>query len=445
MLDFLYGKDAIAAQDDAGSQRIQILGKQLIMLVYMLMRTVKIHEPENTIFQGPLESFRDIVNEMVDRENACAIEGVGTVVYLNDHLLRFEAAVLDYVEFVIQQLQVRGYNGFKANGKITIDELRALVSLFEKEQKIPDDHPALPKLGRIRMIHYRELRESLKEESRTEIDGTVDIRKKFAVLCYVRTLYFLKKFLDFCRGEGPPVQASRAERLLQNLVDICIKDKHTFLSLVQIKDRHDYTPYHSVNTALLNTALGLELGFSKDLVLELAVSGLYHDLGRVLVPPKVLLKPGALASDDKVEISRIPIHSIKVLLRQRALNKATLERLVAIYEHSVDFAKSMSDPSNFNPASALPQESALSLYGRIIAITHTFESLTSARPWRPSLKPADALKAMFEDMKGKFDPFLLRVFIKALSSVPQEEETGAESPDSAGNVKPGAPPEAQIA
>jgi HD-GYP domain-containing protein (c-di-GMP phosphodiesterase class II) len=410
------------SRGDGPDQRMQLLGRHLLSSLHMLMKTVKLHEPTNVIFQSPLEIFKGVINEVIDLEGVCAIEGVGTTIYLNDHLMRIEASALEMVQFVIHDLQLHGLNGFKAENKVTAEELRGLIALFAGEKQARPTEEALEFLGSLKIIGFQELREALKEEGRGDLHGGRMARRKFALMAYSRTVYFLKKYMQYLRGEGAPVQAARAERLLQNLIDVCFKVRSTFLTLTTIKDQDDYTCYHSVNTALLNALMGVELGMSKEQILELAIAGLYHDLGRVIVPPKVLLKAGKLTPYERLEVEKIPVNTIKMMMRQRVLTKQILERLIAIYEHMEDFDKSLQNPAEFNAQATDQQQSGLSLFGRILNITHTFESLTSPRPWRNGLTPSEALSVMFTDMKGKFDPVLLRVFVKALTAKDEPDE-----------------------
>lgn len=422
----LTNQPAAAQSVEAGDNRIQHLGREIMGIIYMLMRTVKIHEPDNNIFHKPLETLRDMANEVVEREGACSIEGVKATVYLNDHLLRIDAFKLDAVRYVIQEFQKHGMNGFKITHKVTVEELRGMTSIFMSDQKGEPDEEIMRRVGGIHVTKFQELREALKDESRVEIDGEYDQRRKFAVLSYARTVFFLSNYMIYLKGEGPPIHPSRAGRFLQNLADVCMKSRIMFLELTTIKNTNQYNTFHSVNTALLNMLMAVELQLSRENILDMGVAGLYHDLGRIFVPPKVLLKPGRLTPYERLEIEKVPVNTLKMLLRQRALNKSMLERLVAIYEHRVDFDKSLQDPQSFDIHVTAPQQSALSFFGRVLNITHTFESLTSPRPWREAMTPSEALEVMFDDMKGKFDPFLLRIFVKALISAGESEETGSE-------------------
>ena len=84
----------------------------------------------------------------------------------------------------------------------------------------------------------------------------------------------------------------KARRLAQTIVDLVREDQSLVLGLATIKAYDDYTYAHSVNVSLLATCLGRYIGMSKVALEHLCVCGLFHDLGKVGISKKVLLKTG---------------------------------------------------------------------------------------------------------------------------------------------------------
>jgi HD-GYP domain-containing protein (c-di-GMP phosphodiesterase class II) len=60
----------------------------------------------------------------------------------------------------------------------------------------------------------------------------------------------------------------------------------------------------------------------------------------------------------------------------------------------------------------------LGIYGKVIAIVDTYDALTSKRPFREAYGPEIALALMSSEIKYKFDPVLLRVFMKVMAIQP---------------------------
>ena len=62
--------------------------------------------------------------------------------------------------------------------------------------------------------------------------------------------------------------------------------------------------------------------------------------------------------------------------------------------------------------------SNLGLYAKIIAICDAYDALTSKRPFRDAYGPEIALMLMWTEMRHKFDPELLQVFMRVMAIQP---------------------------
>jgi HD-GYP domain-containing protein (c-di-GMP phosphodiesterase class II) len=60
----------------------------------------------------------------------------------------------------------------------------------------------------------------------------------------------------------------------------------------------------------------------------------------------------------------------------------------------------------------------LGLYAKIIAIADTYDALGAKRPYRDAYGPEVSLMLMWTEMRNKFDPELLRVFMRVMAIQP---------------------------
>jgi HD-GYP domain-containing protein (c-di-GMP phosphodiesterase class II) len=411
-------KDAAAEAADA---KVQALGRQLLSSLYMLVRTVKIHDADNAIFNKPLETFRETINALVARDGQVNIQGAEHTVYLNGKLLKIDMSSLENVKYLMKEFQAHNLGGFAVDRPVTIEELRTFINVFAREDagKVGEDGAIDGKVMSIRMAKFRKLQDFLeREQADASVDAAGVDRRKYSLVAYARAVYFLKRYLDHLKGVGRPVHPAGAARLVHDLVDVCFEQRTNFLGLTSVKGAEDYNCYHAVNTALLNIVFGAELGLNKEQLSDLALTGLFHDLGRIRAPDRILMKAGPLSPGERVEVEKITLHTIKILLRARTLDRSVIEQVTAVYEHRIDFIRSLKDPASYDERGRSPQKSAVSLFGRILAITHVFDALTADRPWRAAYPAPKALEMMFGEMRQKFDPFLIRIFVKAMAFVP---------------------------
>ena len=91
-------------------------------------------------------------------------------------------------------------------------------------------------------------------------------------------------------------------------------------------------------------------------------------------------------------------------------------RVVTTFEHKVDFGTAVRDARG-NIQMIIPKAN-LGLYAKIIAICVTYDALTSKRPFRDAYGPEVALMLMWTEMRHKFDPDLLKVFMRVMAIQP---------------------------
>jgi HD-GYP domain-containing protein (c-di-GMP phosphodiesterase class II) len=265
----------------------------------------------------------------------------------------------------------------------------------------------------MKLAKWSKLKDKLEKE-KDESDLRLD-RKKYALTCYGRAIFFIKKYMESLRV-GKPLNTSKSLRIIQDFVDISMDHRTHFLGLTTTRVDSEYLSYHQVNSCLMAIVFGNELGLTKIQLRDLGYIALFHDAGMGTVPDNVLNKRGALSADEKALIARAPLVSIRNILREKAINRSTLLRLVTTFEHKVEFGTAVRDGQG-NIQMIIPKAN-LGLYAKIISITATYDALTSKRAFRDAYGPEVALMLMWTEMRNKFDPDLLKVFMRVMAIQP---------------------------
>ena len=129
-----------------------------------------------------------------------------------------------------------------------------------------------------------------------------------------------------------------------------------------------------------------------------------HDLGKLAMPDKVLLKPGKLSPEEFAIIQTHPNYGEKMLdsavegLGDDSLLRAASE---IAYGHHEKW-----DGSGY-PAGTSGFDIPLS--ARIAAVADVFDALTSKRPYKEAWPPDDAFSLIYADAGKHFDPYLAQV------------------------------------
>lgn len=399
--------------------KLQQLGRQTISTLYMLVRNVKMYDPDNDIFVQPFENLRNAINTIVAVDGMYQLQACGTAVYVNNKQLQLDFASLDNVRFLTEEFKARDVGGFAVSRPVQLQELKDFIWIFSPRNEAPteEDGVAGKKLLNIKVGKFARIRDQLDkmEDNAIEAERKVD-RKKYALTVYARTVYYMRKFIERLQSGGQLPSMAPAQRLVQDFVDIAAEQRSHFLGMTTTRSVDEYLLFHSVNTMQISIVFGQELGLSRGQMHELGMAALFHDIGMAEIDPTILNKRRQLTKDERRRIDLFPLHTVKTLLKGRSLDMGMTKRIIASYEAKVDYSVPMKDKAG-NVKLMLPKVE-LGVYGSIINIAATYDALTSARPFRESYGPEVALTLMMSDMQYKFDPFLLRVFMKVMAIQP---------------------------
>jgi HD-GYP domain-containing protein (c-di-GMP phosphodiesterase class II) len=411
------GKEELDQFGREYSEKLQAMGKTLVSSLYMLVRSVKLYDPENAVFDKPLATLQETINQIVAKDGRLELQGVKDTFYLNNMLIRMDASALDNVRFLMAEFQAKDVGGFTLVRAVSPQELRNFVWIFSKEQSDTPDEDGIKgrKLMAMKVSRWSKIKEKLDKDNLENPDDQKVDRKKYAMTVYARAVVYVREYARMMR-ENKKMAHGAASRIVQDLVDICFEQKTHFLGMTTFKEESEYLIYHQVNTCLIAIVFGNELGFTKPQLRDLGLLGIFHEMGTARLSPQVLNKRGALSPEERAEMAKGPFETIKMILAERNVSKGTMLRLVATHEYRQDFGKAARD-SRGNVQMIVPG-GELNVYSRILAIASTYDALTSKRPFRDAYGPEIALTLMWTEIRHKFDPELLKVFMKVMAIQP---------------------------
>ncbi len=164
---------------------------------------------------------------------------------------------------------------------------------------------------------------------------------------------------------------------------------------------------NAVNSAVLTTLVGQQMQMPKYRLIHLATAALLHDVGMMRVPAKILDKEGDLTSEENRLVKTHPIHSYKVITREL---KYPEEVGLAALQHQERW-DGKGYPKGLSGKNII-------LSARIIAVVDSFEAMVSKRPYRGSMIGYQAMRNLLSDNSRRFDPDVLKIFIRTLGIYP---------------------------
>jgi HD-GYP domain-containing protein (c-di-GMP phosphodiesterase class II) len=170
------------------------------------------------------------------------------------------------------------------------------------------------------------------------------------------------------------------------------------LSLASIKSYDEYTLYHSVNVAIISIGLGLVLDLPGPLLREVGMAGMLHDLGKIVIPPEILRKPGPLSEEEWRIMRQHPLLGAEVLSRLSMANRLPM---VVAFEHHMRF-----DRQGYP---VLRENWTQHPVSRLACVADVFDAMTSRRAYKNAI-PSRNVCAYVRDQAGLiFDPRLPRI------------------------------------
>jgi len=131
-----------------------------------------------------------------------------------------------------------------------------------------------------------------------------------------------------------------------------------------------------------------------------------HDIGKVAVPDRVLLKPGKLDSEEWEEMKAHTHHAKRAL--DLAEDQAGQSKFLEIVRHVCYSHHEKWDGSGYPDNLA---GETIPLAARIMAVADCYDALISKRPYKHAFPHSEAI-AMIKDAKGKqFDPDIVDIFL----------------------------------
>ena len=155
---------------------------------------------------------------------------------------------------------------------------------------------------------------------------------------------------------------------------------------------------HSTRAAMYACAIADAAGVEAGELIWYRIGALLHDVGKSVIPPHILCKPGALTTSERRVVERHPVIGADMI---SAVDWPFDVGLVVLHHHE------RWDGGGY--PHGLSRE-AIPFPARVMAIADVFDALTSERPYRPAYSPRQALAIMMADAEGAFDPALFDLF-----------------------------------
>jgi putative two-component system response regulator len=155
-----------------------------------------------------------------------------------------------------------------------------------------------------------------------------------------------------------------------------------------------------------------------------------HDIGKVAVPDRILLKPGKLTPEEFAEIQRHVLVGGQTLEQARDfVGRGTFMDMAA------DIARCHHERFDGRGYCAGLRGAEIPLAARIVALVDVYDALTSRRVYKPPYEPEVAKEIIVREAGAQFDPAIVDAFQARFDDLQEFADRRTAAP------RPQAPPD----
>ncbi len=204
----------------------------------------------------------------------------------------------------------------------------------------------------------------------------------------------------------PKESYEAARGLAETMVESMLTEADVAITLMNDKAGNEDVYFHSLNVAVLAMMLAKELKAPAEAIKSLGVGALFHDIGKVEIPDKVVRKTDPLTHAEQQLMQQHVVYGLEIG-KKLELSGEVMAVVAQHHEHA--------DGSGY-PRGL--QGNQISLLARIVTIVNAYDNLCNPPNPAKAMTPHEALSVMYAQQRAHFDANALSVFIRCMGVYP---------------------------
>ncbi len=250
--------------------------------------------------------------------------------------------------------------------------------------------------------------EQMWEEKRKRIQSLKERRRRMRRCdnCYRESASLVKHAMKNLLAR-PEQAIGAAADLIGDIVNSFMVDKTVALNLVNIETGGENTHHHVINVLVLSMMLGKEVGLGHKDLHALGLGVLFHDIGKMRIPDKVVRKIAPLTKAERQLYELHPRYGVELAAKSKVLPQEAI-KIIAQHHEAIDGS---GYPKNLKGIDISP-------LAKIVAIANTYDTYCNKPDPKVRMTPYEAVSHLYAKEQQKFDKKLLSTFISFLGVYP---------------------------
>lgn len=244
---------------------------------------------------------------------------------------------------------------------------------------------------------------SVPVKSHSEVIGVIQlINKKNKTPFNRKDIDFLEKFAFYFS----PIllHAKTVERLERERNESLLRLSRT------TESRDTDTGKHIERIQYYSEAIAKALKLPSETISIISKSSRLHDIGKIGILDRILLKPGKLTEEEREEMKKHTIIGAHILLEE---NLEKNNRNSNYFGCAAKIAKHHHEKYDGTGYPCGLKGEEIPLEARITAVADVFDALTTKRPYKEPWDPKDALEEIIKNSETHFDPEIVKTFLES--------------------------------
>lgn len=231
------------------------------------------------------------------------------------------------------------------------------------------------------------------------------------LLARVRSLLKVKAYNDHMRNYERQLETEVAKRTKEVYAAMAIIEETALETIQRLASaaecRDQYTGSHILRMSRYAEAIAKKMEVDSGFVRGILYASSMHDIGKIGIPDKILMKPGKLNDKEWEVMQQHTVIGAKLLHGSKQDFMKMAEEIALTHHENWD-------------GTGYPQGLAgerIPISGRIVAVADVFDALISKRPYKPPLSYRESFTIIKNERGTHFDPGVVDAFISTKQEI----------------------------
>ena len=307
-----------------------------------------------------------------------------------------------FLKEMIMHLKDRGVERIAFSRSLDLDELNKLIEFLTlPKEEIKGDASQIFLLSGVKNISIGKVKEPITRDS----GGAFELPDLSNI--YHQSLDTISPLLSrMINNEA--VKVLNLKLSINNIVNN-LGAYYEQLSKLSTLKRYDIGTFaHLLNVSILSMHFSSKLGFAKDVIMDIGLSALFHDIGKLYISRQTIRKPAQLNAQELAQMESHTILGARLLMRY--VDAIGIMPVVVSFEHHLK-----DDLSGYPRPTFKHKQHIVSA---IVSICDVYDALSQRRSYKIDYPPDMIHGIMMRGSGTSFEPELLNTFFKIIGVWP---------------------------